>query len=318
MPAHVTRWTRILAWASVVVQTFIVTTGGLVRLTGSGLGCPTWPLCTEDSLVPTPEMGIHGLIEFGNRTLTGVVCAVALLMFLAVWNTRGSGMRLVTPALWIGLITILQALIGGITVLVDLHPGAVGVHFLVSSVLVTIATVLLVRVLRREPVPSAPLGLSLAGKGLVLVVSLTTAVWVWVTVFIGSLTTGSGPHAGDELAARNGFDPELMQHLHSYPAYILLVCTIALLVLTVRHRLPGARHSAIWLLVLVVLQAVIGIWQARTGLPVPLVSLHMTLSCVAIAVMSANVLLVRREILVAHTGTGASAAARAAHPVSAS
>lgn len=299
------------------MQTLIVTTGGLVRLTGSGLGCPTWPLCTDESLVPTPEMGIHGIIEFGNRTLTGVVCAVALLMFLAVWNTRGSGMRLVTPALWIGLVTILQAGIGGVTVLVDLHPGAVGVHFLVSSVLVTIATVLLVRVRRQEPVPRTPLRLGLSGPGLVLVASLTTTVWVWVTVYVGSLTTGSGPHAGDELAARNGLDPELMQHLHSYPAYILLACIIALVWLSACQRLRSATAAAIGLLAVTVLQAVIGVWQARTGLPIPLVSIHMTLSCVTVALMTANLLLTRRELAARATsasdargGTATSATAR--------
>ncbi|KAB1650569.1 heme A synthase [Pseudoclavibacter endophyticus] len=296
MPQRVTRWTRIMAWASVTVHILIVTTGGLVRLTGSGLGCPTWPMCTEDSLVPTPEMGFHGIIEFGNRTLTGLLCAVALLMFLAVWNTRGSGMRLVTPALWIGILTIVQAVVGGVTVWLELHPAAVGIHFLISAVLVTIASTLLVRVLRAEPVPASPLGASLSGRGLVLVLSLVTAVWVWVTVYVGSLTTGSGPHAGDEASARNGLDPELMQHLHSYPAYILLVCAIVLVWLSVRSRIPGAGATAIGVLALVVAQAVIGVWQSNTGLPIGLVSAHMTLSCVTIAVMTANLVVVRRGV----------------------
>lgn len=285
-----------MAWTSLVVHILIVTTGGLVRLTGSGLGCPTWPLCTEESLVPTPEMGVHGLIEFGNRTLTGVLCVVALLTFLAVWNTRGSGLRLVGPALWIGIVTILQAIIGGITVWTDLHPGAVGVHFLVSGVLVTIATVLLARVLLAAPVPTGPLRLSLSGGGLVLTLALLAAVWTWITVYVGSLTTGSGPHAGDAAADRNGLDPELMQHLHSYPAYILLVTAILLLWQALRLRVPGVRSVAGWLLALVVAQAVLGVWQARTGLPIALVSIHMTLSVVAIALVTAAVLLARRHL----------------------
>lgn len=314
MPHGVIRWTRALAWASVVVHILIVTTGGLVRLTGSGLGCPSWPFCTPESLVPTPELGIHGVIEFGNRTLTGVVCVVALLMFLAVWNTRGSGMRLVAPALWIGILTIVQAIVGGVTVMLDLHPNAVGVHFLISAVLVTVATVLLVRVRRAERVPTARLGVSLGGRGLVLAVALLCAVWVWVTVYVGSLTTGSGPHAGDDAAARNGLDPALMQHLHSYPAYILLVCAIAFVWLAVRHRMRGTRAAAVGLLALVVTQAVLGVWQSRTGLPVPLVSLHMTLSCAAIAVATAGVVLARRESAAGRDGVapeldGADAAA---------
>ncbi|MGO2112434.1 MAG: COX15/CtaA family protein [Pseudoclavibacter sp.] len=301
-----------MAWASVTVHILIVTTGGLVRLTGSGLGCPTWPMCTEDSLVPTPEMGFHGVIEFGNRTLTGVVCVVALLMFLAVWNTRGSGMRLIGPSVLIGVLTIVQAVVGGITVWVDLHPTAVGIHFLISAGLVTIAAVLLVRVLRAEPAPSGPLALSLAGPGLTFVVSLVTLVWVWVTVYVGSLTTGSGPHAGDDASARNGLDPELMQHLHSYPAYILLICAVVLVWLTVSQDIRAARGTAIAVLALIVAQAVVGIWQSNTGLPIALVSLHMTLSCVTIAVITANVVFMRRHL--ASSGRGLSTGSPSVRP----
>ena len=286
-----------MAWASVVVHILIVTTGGLVRLTGSGLGCPTWPTCTPESLVPTAEMGIHGIIEFGNRTLTGVLVIVAILTFLAVWNTRGSGMRLVTPAVWIGVLTIVQALVGGMTVLLGLHPNAVGVHFLISGVLVSIATVLLLRVLRAEPVPSGSLALGLSGRGLPLTLVLTVYVWTWITVYVGSLTTGSGPHAGDVAAERNGLEPELMQHLHSYPAYLLLFVALALLVVVLRQRLRTALASVVGVLAIIVTQAVIGVWQSRTGLPVSLVSIHMTLSCVAIAYATAAVLFIRRANL---------------------
>lgn len=293
MPTRVTRWTRFLAWLSVAVHVGIVTTGGLVRLTGSGLGCPTWPMCTEDSLVPTPEMGVHGIIEFGNRTLTGVVCVVALLMFLAVVRTP-KPLRLAAPALWIGILTIVQAVVGGITVLLDLHPNAVGVHFLISGLLVTIATVLLVRVVRDEPLPVRTTPVGLVGDGLVMTVAWVTLVWTWVTVYVGSLTTGSGPHAGDVAAERNGLDSQIMQHVHSIPAYVLLACSVALVALAAWRRMRGATGAAAGLLALVVLQAVIGVWQSRTGLPVPLVSVHMTLSVIAIAFMTATFVLVRR------------------------
>ena len=88
MPTRITAWVRVMAWASMVTNGALILTGGLVRLTGSGLGCPTWPRCTADSWTNTPEMGIHGYIEFGNRTLTFVLVAVSVLTFLAVWRLR--------------------------------------------------------------------------------------------------------------------------------------------------------------------------------------------------------------------------------------
>ncbi|MDO5053112.1 MAG: COX15/CtaA family protein, partial [Pseudoclavibacter sp.] len=230
LPDRVTGSTRLLAWCTLAVHIGIVVTGGLVRLTGSGLGCPTWPSCTEDSFVPTPEMGVHGVIEFGNRTLTGVLCVVALLTLLAVLRTRGGGRRLLGPAVWIGVLTLVQAVVGGVTVLVDLHPGAVGIHMLISMGLVSIASVLLVRVLRDEPAPRRPLRRALREHRAAAIAAVLVWTWTWITVFVGALTTGSGPHAGDAAAARNGLPPELMQHLHSYPAYVLLGCTLLLIV----------------------------------------------------------------------------------------
>ncbi|HYP73170.1 MAG TPA: COX15/CtaA family protein, partial [Microbacterium sp.] len=116
LPVEIGRGTRVLAWLVLISNVVIVGTGGLVRLTGSGMGCETWPYCTAGSLTPTDELGIHGLIEFGNRTLTGVLVIVSLLAFLSVvrlWNSRPELPRL---TLAIGLGIILQAVIGGITV----------------------------------------------------------------------------------------------------------------------------------------------------------------------------------------------------------
>lgn len=293
MPTTVGRYARVMAWISVVAQSGIVTTGGLVRLTGSGLGCPTWPMCTADSFVPTPEMGIHGIIEWGNRTLTGVVCIVALLTFLAVLRTAPS-MRLARPALAIGLLTILQAIVGGLTVLLQLHPNAVGVHFLISALIVSIAALLLVRVYRAEPVPPVRVLPGTRGDRLAFAIAVATVAMTWVTVYVGSLTTGSGPHAGDAAAERNGLDPQFMQHAHSIPAYVLLGLAILLVIVTGVRAMPSARRAAIGFLALVVLQAVVGIWQSRTGLPIVLVSVHMTLSMVSIATVTVALVLVRR------------------------
>lgn len=295
MPEPVTRYTRALAWTTLAVHIGIIVTGGLVRLTGSGLGCPSWPTCTPESLVPTPEMGWHGIIEFGNRTLTGVLCAVALLTYLAVVRTR-SELGLARPALWIGLLTIVQAIVGGITVNTELNPNAVGVHFLLSMGLVSIATILLVRVLREEPVPPRGQGAKpgLRGDGPVVIAAGLSYAWTWVTIYLGALTTGSGPHAGDADAKRNGLNPELMQHLHSYPAYILLACAIALLWLAARRPLRAVRNASAGLLLMLIAQAAVGIWQSRTGLPITMVTVHMALSAFAMALMTAVVVLLRR------------------------
>ncbi|NYF13726.1 cytochrome c oxidase assembly protein subunit 15 [Pseudoclavibacter sp. JAI123] len=295
MPTGITRYTRFLAWASLIANIAIVGTGGLVRLTGSGLGCPTWPYCTDESLINTPEMGIHGVIEFGNRLLTFILCVIALLLFLAVLRVRPRGMRLAVPAFSIGVLIIVQAIVGGITVLTGLNPDIVGLHFLISGLIVAIAAVLLFRVGRGEPVPEVGTRLDVSRAGLVLTLAVVVNVWVWVTVFVGALTTGSGPHAGDSAASRNGLDPVVMQHVHSWPAYILLACSLAFAVLAAVRRFPATRKVSLGLLALIVAQAGVGIWQARTGLPITLVIVHMVLSVTTIAVATTAVATIRRE-----------------------
>jgi cytochrome c oxidase assembly protein subunit 15 len=278
------RRVRFLAWLSLVLNILIIGTGGLVRLTGSGLGCPTWPTCTEDSFVNTPEMGIHGVIEFGNRTLTGVLVVAALLTFLAVvrmWRTRR---ELVVLAFFMGLGIPLQALIGGITVLTDLDPYIVGLHFVASVTLVVLSTVFLWKVYRGRSI------------GLIVPSWYAAAGWVLaamtaVTVLVGIVTTGSGPHAGDAGAARNGLNSEILQHVHSWPAYALFALTIALLVLAVMNRYPMRMLTA--LLGAELAQIAVGLIQARTGLPEFLVGAHMVLAAVVVAFATAALLAMR-------------------------
>jgi len=285
MPPEITRWTRIVAWLVLVSNIVIVGTGGLVRLTGSGMGCETWPYCTADSLTPTKELGIHGLIEFGNRTLTGVLAVVSLLAFLSVvrlWRSRPELPRL-TLAIGIGI--ILQAVIGGITVWLHLHPSIVGLHYLVSAALVALAAVYVVRVYavpgpRRRAVP----------RGYAILVHVTS-VFVLVTVLIGILLTGSGPHAGDDAAARNGLDPIFWQHVHSWPAYILFALTVVVFVGSL--RMPQVLRLPLWtglLLGVEFVQIAVGLWQARTGLPIVLVNIHMVLAVCLVAAMTAVVM----------------------------
>lgn len=285
LPRRIGRATRVLAWLLVISNIVIVGTGGLVRLTGSGMGCETWPYCTAESLTPTAELGIHGLIEFGNRTLTGVLVVVALLAFLSVvrlWSTRPELPRL-TLAVGIGI--ILQAVIGGITVWLHLHPAIVGLHYLISAGLVAIATVYLVRVYA-EP---GPRRLAVPKRYALLV--HTTSVVVLITVVIGILLTGSGPHAGDDAAARNGLDPIFWQHVHSWPAYLLFALT--LIVFAGSFRMPKVLALPRWtglLLAVEVVQIIVGLWQARTGLPIALVNIHMVLAVTLVAAMTSVVL----------------------------
>lgn len=257
-------------WASLVSQILLVVTGGVVRLTGSGLGCPTWPKCTDESLVTVPEMGIHGVIEFANRLLTFVLVVVAVLTFLAIINL-GKTLRagLFAPALILGLGIPGQAVIGGISVLTKLNPWVVGLHFILSAYMIAIASVLVFRALPRKLVPVSPAIWTTANL---------IAVFGSIAVLVGVLVTGAGPHSGDAFAIRNGLDLELWQHLHSYPGYITISITIAQFALLMRRDKVVQTFQAkisLWLLIVLIANAAIGILQSRLGVPPLLVGLHM-------------------------------------------
>ncbi|APZ34654.1 heme A synthase [Microbacterium aurum] len=302
LPDRITRATRVLAWLVLISNIVIVGTGGLVRLTGSGMGCETWPYCTAESLVPTRELGIHGLIEFGNRTLTGVLVVVALLAFLSVvrmWHTRPELPRL-TLAVGIGI--ILQAVIGGVTVWLHLHPSIVGLHYLVSAALVALSAVYVARVYaqpgpRRRAVP----------RRYAILTHVTSAA-VLVTVVIGILLTGSGPHAGDDAAARNGLDPIFWQHVHSWPSYVLFALTLVLFAAS--FRMPQVLRLPLWtglLLGIEIVQIAVGLWQARTGLPIVLVNIHMVLAVCLVAAMTAVVMNLKAPLAVLPVADGSTA-----------
>jgi cytochrome c oxidase assembly protein subunit 15 len=291
LPIGVDRRVRFIAWANLVAQTVIVGTGGAVRLTGAGLGCPTWPRCTADSFVTTPEMGIHGIIEFGNRTLFFVVEIIALIAVLFVIRYRNERRDLFVLTLIPAASVFLQAIVGGITVLSGLNPYVVGLHFVLSVVLVVLAAVLVYRVYEKP------------GRRVRVVprwyasVAHAASFFVAVTVVVGILTTGSGPHAGDGGAARNGLDPELLQHVHSWPAYVTLGLTLVLVVGAMRFPpRPRTRTFVLWLLGIEVVQIVVGVTQARLGLPEILVGLHMVLACLLTAAMTAVVLSLKNPV----------------------
>lgn len=296
MPTAITRWTRVMGWLLVITNIGIVGTGGLVRLTGSGMGCDTWPYCVEGSLTPTPEMGIHGLIEFGNRTLTGILVAVALLAFLSVLRLRTHRRELPVLSFLVGFGIIVQAVVGGITVWLHLHPSIVGLHYFISAALVAIATAFLVRVY------ATPGPRERAVPGWYATTAHLTTVAVTVTVIVGILLTGAGPHAGDDAAARNGLDPVFWQHVHSWPAYVTLALTVVLVIgaLTVA---PRARRWSLLLLGIELVQIAIGLWQARTGLPIVLVNIHMVLAVALVAAMVTVVMSLRAPRAATTVGT---------------
>lgn len=290
-PTTVDRKVRIAAWTTFVVQILIVVTGGAVRLTASGLGCPTWPTCTEDSLVNTPEMGIHGIIEFGNRLLTFLLVIVAIVTFALVFRMRKSRRDFFWLTLLIGLGIPAQAVIGGISVLMQLNPYVVGLHFIVSIVMIVLSTVLVFRVYNGN----APRTWILTPSGL----SLPRIVWLAavfqiVTIILGILTTGSGPHAGDADAPRNGLDGGILQSLHSYPAYVAVGLTLLAIAMASRARQLAERNALLILLAVNVAQIVVGIVQSRTGLPPLLVGIHMLLACL-VAAGTTNALLNLRK-----------------------
>lgn len=290
LPATIDTRVRVAAWASLVSQILIIGTGGAVRLTGSGLGCPTWPRCTEDSFVTTAEMGFHGVIEFGNRLLTFLLIIIAIVMFAFVVRMRRERPELFRLSVVLGLGIPAQAILGGITVLTDLNPYVVGLHYLLSAVLVGLASVLLfrVRVGPRGAVWVAPTSVRYASAALF--------VTLGISIVIGILTTGSGPHAGDGGAARNGLDSELLQHFHSWPSYAALALTAALtLVAWVTTVVsPRYRRSITALLVLTGVQIGVGLYQARNGLPELFVGIHMVLAAILVAV-AVSVLLSQRS-----------------------
>lgn len=268
---------RVLVWASLVSQILIVVTGGAVRLTGSGLGCPTWPSCTEDSLVNVPEMGIHGLIEFGNRLLTFVLLLIAVLTLIAA-IAMGKSRKLRSTAVWLIVGIFLQIVVGGISVLDKLNPWIVGLHFVISGFMIAVATLQMWRTYQPE-ISAFPKVETVLGRLLLIAGS--------ITVLVGVVVTGSGPHAGDAATPRNGLDAELWQHYHSYPAYVSLALAVVLLFIVRRRDVDGyASRLVFWTTVCLLAQAVTGIVQSRLGLPVQIVIVHLTLASIFISLMT--------------------------------
>jgi cytochrome c oxidase assembly protein subunit 15 len=269
-----------------VANIVIVVTGGAVRLTASGLGCPEWPRCTEESFRPHGELDYHQAIEFGNRTLFGVLAVIAIATFYAAWR---SGRRdLVRMALLIGLVIPAQAVIGGITVLTDLNPWVVSLHLLVSLVIISVA----VRLLLSVDAPLPP-----ARRGPEVGLALATYAAAWAVLYAGTVVTGSGPHAGDEDVPRNGLDPLQLSQLHADLVFLFIGLTLGLLfTLLAVGAGRAARRAVLVLLGVEVAQGSIGLVQYFTDLPVVLVGFHVLGAALVTACVTWVLLRVRHPV----------------------
>ncbi|MEO8329079.1 MAG: COX15/CtaA family protein [Candidatus Nanopelagicales bacterium] len=290
---------RRILLASLIAEVGIIVTGGLVRLTGSGLGCPRWPECSTGNLVPVTDQaeGLHSLIEFGNRLLTSVVFITAVAALLAVlrpalarrfggpWGTPGLARKpLIVLAVLVLVGIVCQALLGGLTVLTELNPATVAAHFLLSIAMVAAAFVLYRRAL--EPA-DAPISITVRRELRLLAQALV--VVAILVLLLGTIVTGSGPHSGDaEKAARFALDVRTMSWLHSD---VVLVFMGLALTFALGARLTDAprkvQRAGVVLIAACLAQGLIGYVQYFTGVPEALVAMHLLGACLVwLAVLS--------------------------------
>ena len=264
-----------------ILQAALVVTGGAVRLTGSGLGCPTWPECTPGSYTPVPKQAegqLHAWIEFGNRLLTFLLLLVALIaLVIAVRVSKGLKNKSSIRSLALGQVLGIfgQGILGGITVLTDLNPIPVAAHLLLSMLLISGAASLRFTIVGLETQHTDTTQLTLIRSQ----VFITGAVLI-----LGTIVTGSGPHAGDEKTKRFSFDPRSVSVLHADFVIILSVVTIILWLLTKQLKGVIHRRNNIFLLI-IFMQGVIGYVQYFTRLPELLVGFHLlgsTLTWIAV------------------------------------
>nr|WP_162872848.1 COX15/CtaA family protein [Austwickia chelonae] len=280
--------------ANLVLQGTIIVSGGLVRLTGSGLGCPTWPQCTPGSFTPVAKQaqGWHVYVEFGNRLMTFVLTAAAVWVVMAAWRRHravdSAQTRSFRKWAWIPLAGVLgQAVVGGIIVLTKLDPRTVSPHFLLSIALVAYSAWLLAHHDNGGHPSTA------AASPLIRRLTTTVALAFAVVVTLGTAVTGSGPHSGDSVEnVRFGFDPLLTSRVHALSVWIFTGGVLALVLLSRRETgcPDGVRaQSTRWwsfTLLLVIVEGAIGYLQYFTGLPIALVAIHMGLSALLTAVVT--------------------------------
>jgi cytochrome c oxidase assembly protein subunit 15 len=270
---RVTLGPRALRWgttAALVASILIVLGGGIVRVTGSGLGCPSWPACTPESLAPIPELGIHGIIEFTNRLVTGLLIAAVGWAIIAARLQKPQD-RTITRLAWSQFwLVVANAVAGGFTVIFKLNPWMVAVHFVLAIGLLTTAALTWHRARMAAAPRSAPpasarrLAWALTGTTLALVV-------------VGTMVSGSGPHSGDSSdVPRMGLDWTTITIVHATLAVAAAILAIALLFVLAGWTDGGlARRRVLVFLIVFVAQGAIGGVQALIGIPEVLVALHL-------------------------------------------
>ncbi|NLD86513.1 MAG: heme A synthase [Actinomycetales bacterium] len=287
LPLPSMRLQKGLALANVFTQIGIMTTGVLVRVTASGLGCETWPKCNQDSFVPVPGAGpaVHQAIEFGNRLLTFVLVAVAAALILALLRAgRRKGLILLSLTMPVGILA--QAVIGGITVLAGLIWWTVALHLLPSMVLAWLAAVLFVRVGERDD--ASPRQVVPTPLRWLTILSTVLLAGVLAT---GTMVTGAGPHAGDArigAADRLQLPIQWLVHFHAelMVGYVCLLIGLVAGLIALKTSGPAIRRA--WILIgMIAAQAVVGIVQYWLGVPELLVILHVTLAGAITAVTGA-------------------------------
>nr|WP_282976523.1 COX15/CtaA family protein [Saccharopolyspora erythraea] len=282
VPRNATFWVRVLALAVMVTQALISVTGSVVRVTGSGLGCPTWPECFPGSMVPVahPEVAtLHQVIEFGNRTLTGVIGFIALGCLIAAWRVRPRRPRLVRLALVMPVGVVVQAIIGGLTVRVDLAWWSVSVHYMASAVLIWLAAYLYKAA--REGDRERVLVITPAMRRLLVALTAVTAAML----VAGTLVTAAGPHGGDPDTPRLDLPIPRLVEVHGL-LVMAYVCLLAVFGVWLRSARPtkGLLRAYIAACVLVLAQGALGSVQYAIGVPAVLVVLHVTGSTLVIIV----------------------------------
>lgn len=263
---------RFLFSLLVILQAAIVVTGGAVRLTGSGLGCPTWPECTPGSITPVKgqiEGEFHSWIEFGNRLLTFVLLFSAIAVIVIVIRRDAKDLRWLAAGQLAGIFG--QGILGGITVLTDLNPIPVAGHFLLSILLIGGALSLRQRALGKDlKIQLRPITKKLAQS--VLLISV-------LVVVLGTVVTGNGPHAGDAQAKRFNFDPRLITRIHADVVIVFVLLTIALLIAVRMVEDAGVQQKfgrkVLLLLFVSLAQGGIGFVQYFNGVPILLVGFHL-------------------------------------------
>lgn len=281
---------RRITLVALLAQVFITVSGAAVRLTGSGLGCSDWPTCEENKIVAPLEY--HAMIEFVNRTVTGFVSVAVILAVLGslIRTPRRRDLTWLSLGLVAGVIG--QIVLGGLTVLFELRPPFVIAHFAVSIVLIWNAFVLHERskYAQSPALPVVPRNARILGRVLVVVSALT--------LFTGTIVTGTGPHGGDENVERLSFDITTVARIHSISVWIFLTLTIVTLFVLHRTGAPlGVSRRAKYLVAAIVIQGLIGYIQYFNSVPPGLVIIHIFGSVVVwIAVLAFDLSLIARPL----------------------